>query len=177
MRMVWTALLCGTLSLSGRGRPPPVARPCPTSRPPRVSRPCWSAASSTRCASRPWPPAAALSRCRKTPRTPGTQPSISPSRRARAESACCGGAAILAGRRTGQAATDLYASYAGAFARVNRNHDIVLVDQRGTGRSAPLKCAYPDEWQAPRTRCCGCVRQLSTASGNSGLACASTPPA
>ena len=28
---------------------------------------------------------------------------------------------------------DLYASYAGAFARINRNHDIVLVDQRGTG--------------------------------------------
>src|ERR1700736_1162435 len=36
---------------------------------------------------------------------------------------------LLAGG-PGQAATDLYASYAGAFARVNRNHDIVLVDQR-----------------------------------------------
>src|SRR5712672_104443 len=54
---------------------------------------------------------------------------------------------LLAGG-PGQAATDLYASYAGAFARVNRNHDIVLVDQRGTGRSAPLKCAYPDDWQS-----------------------------
>jgi pimeloyl-ACP methyl ester carboxylesterase len=50
---------------------------------------------------------------------------------------------LLAGG-PGQAASDLYASYVGAFARVNRNHDIVLVDQRGTGRSAPLSCSYPD---------------------------------
>jgi pimeloyl-ACP methyl ester carboxylesterase len=52
---------------------------------------------------------------------------------------------LLAGG-PGQAASDLYVSYAGAFARINRNHDIVLVDQRGTGRSAPLSCTYPDEW-------------------------------
>jgi pimeloyl-ACP methyl ester carboxylesterase len=53
---------------------------------------------------------------------------------------------LLAGG-PGQAATDMYASYAGAFARVNRNHDIVLLDQRGTGRSAPLSCNYPDDWR------------------------------
>jgi pimeloyl-ACP methyl ester carboxylesterase len=53
---------------------------------------------------------------------------------------------LLAGG-PGQAATDLYASFAGAFARANRNHDIVLVDQRGTGRSEPLVCSYPDDWQ------------------------------
>jgi len=53
---------------------------------------------------------------------------------------------LLAGG-PGQAASDLYVSYAGALARVNRNHDIVLVDQRGTGRSAPLACQYPDDWQ------------------------------
>jgi pimeloyl-ACP methyl ester carboxylesterase len=52
---------------------------------------------------------------------------------------------LLAGG-PGQAASDLYASYAGAFARANRNHDIVLVDQRGTGRSGPLVCSYPDDW-------------------------------
>ena len=40
---------------------------------------------------------------------------------------------LLAGG-PGQAASDLYVSYAGAFARVNRNHDIVLLDQRGTVR-------------------------------------------
>ncbi len=52
---------------------------------------------------------------------------------------------VLAGG-PGQAAADLYASYAGAFARANRNHDIVLVDQRGTGRSEPLVCSYPEDW-------------------------------
>jgi pimeloyl-ACP methyl ester carboxylesterase len=53
---------------------------------------------------------------------------------------------LLAGG-PGQAAADLYVSYAGAFARINRNHDIVLVDQRGTGKSQPLNCAYPDDWR------------------------------
>ncbi|MGA2187700.1 MAG: alpha/beta hydrolase [Steroidobacteraceae bacterium] len=54
---------------------------------------------------------------------------------------------ILAGG-PGQAASDLYVSYAAAFARVNRNHAIVLVDQRGTGRSAALTCDYPDDWRS-----------------------------
>lgn len=40
----------------------------------------------------------------------------------------------------GQAATSFYAAAEGAFARVVRKRDIVLVDQRGTGRSAPLTC-------------------------------------
>src|ERR1035438_389524 len=53
---------------------------------------------------------------------------------------------LLAGG-PGQSATDLYVSNAGAFARVNRNHDIVLVDQRGTGASSPLFCNYPDDWR------------------------------
>jgi len=55
---------------------------------------------------------------------------------------------ILAGG-PGQGATALYASLAAAFARVNRNHDLVLVDQRGTGQSAPLSCDYADDWEAP----------------------------
>ncbi len=54
---------------------------------------------------------------------------------------------LLAGG-PGQGAAAMYVSYAAAFARVNRNHDIVLVDQRGTGKSAPLSCDYPDDWQA-----------------------------
>jgi pimeloyl-ACP methyl ester carboxylesterase len=56
---------------------------------------------------------------------------------------------LLAGG-PGQAASDLYVSYAGAFARVNRNHDIVLLDQRGTGRSEPLFCDYPEDWRETR---------------------------
>jgi len=55
---------------------------------------------------------------------------------------------LLAGG-PGQGASDMYTGFASAFARVNRDHDIVLVDQRGTGRSAPLSCDYPDDWQAP----------------------------
>ena len=54
---------------------------------------------------------------------------------------------LLAGG-PGQGAAAMYASIAPAFIRANRNHDIVLVDQRGTGRSAPLSCEHPDEWQA-----------------------------
>src|SRR6202790_3189828 len=53
---------------------------------------------------------------------------------------------LLAGG-PGQGATAMYLSLAPAFARVNRNHDIVLVDQRGTGKSAPLSCNYPDDWR------------------------------
>jgi pimeloyl-ACP methyl ester carboxylesterase len=53
---------------------------------------------------------------------------------------------LLAGG-PGQSAMAMYVSSAAAFARVNRNHDIVLVDQRGTGKSAPLSCDYPDDWQ------------------------------
>jgi pimeloyl-ACP methyl ester carboxylesterase len=55
---------------------------------------------------------------------------------------------LLAGG-PGQGATAMYTNLAAAFARVNRNHDIVLVDQRGTGASGPLSCDYPDDWQAP----------------------------
>ena len=40
----------------------------------------------------------------------------------------------------GDAATRFYAAMAGAFTRVARRRDIVLVDQRGTGQSAPLHC-------------------------------------
>jgi pimeloyl-ACP methyl ester carboxylesterase len=68
---------------------------------------------------------------------------------------------LLAGG-PGQAATAMYASYASAFARVNRNHDIVLVDQRGTGHSAPLTCDYPDDWQ-PSADVMPAVRQATVA--------------
>lgn len=52
---------------------------------------------------------------------------------------------LLAGG-PGQSAVDLYTSFAAAFARINRNHDIVMLDQRGTGQSAPLDCRYPPDW-------------------------------
>lgn len=51
---------------------------------------------------------------------------------------------VLAGG-PGQAASDFYSAYAAAFAPVGRDRDIVLVDQRGTGRSAALACDYPED--------------------------------
>lgn len=46
---------------------------------------------------------------------------------------------IIAGG-PGQASTIFYAQMASAFSRVRRTRDIVLVDQRGTGSSTPLRC-------------------------------------
>ena len=40
----------------------------------------------------------------------------------------------------GQASTRFYAQTKWAFARIRRTRDIVLVDQRGTGLSTPLRC-------------------------------------
>ena len=62
----------------------------------------------------------------------------------------------------GQAATDFYASYAGAFAPAQRTHDVVLVDQRGTGGSNRLRCEFPPDFDIatpPPAR----IRELSAA--------------
>jgi len=48
----------------------------------------------------------------------------------------------------GQAAGDFYISIAPALARIRRDRDIVVVDQRGTGRSNRLDCSVPDESEA-----------------------------
>ncbi len=41
----------------------------------------------------------------------------------------------------GQSAIELGGLLAGRFARLNQRRDLVFIDQRGTGRSAPLRCA------------------------------------
>jgi pimeloyl-ACP methyl ester carboxylesterase len=46
---------------------------------------------------------------------------------------------IIAGG-PGQAATDFYPRVRAAFEPIRRDRDIVLIDQRGTGNSAPLTC-------------------------------------
>jgi pimeloyl-ACP methyl ester carboxylesterase len=51
---------------------------------------------------------------------------------------------VLAGG-PGMAATTFYAMVAPVFARIHRNRDIVLLDQRGTGKSNPLDCPGGDE--------------------------------
>ncbi len=45
----------------------------------------------------------------------------------------------------GQGVTQFYTAYATAFEPLRRNRDILLVDQRGTGRSAPLTCDLGEE--------------------------------
>lgn len=45
----------------------------------------------------------------------------------------------------GDAATGFFAATEGAFARILRRRDIVLVDQRGSGASAPLNCDALEE--------------------------------
>lgn len=44
----------------------------------------------------------------------------------------------------GQASSEFYAGFADAFEEIRRKRDIVLVDQRGTGKSAPLTCDVDD---------------------------------
>ncbi len=76
---------------------------------------------------------------------------------------------ILAGG-PGQSATSL-AAFASRLVDVRRTRDIVLVDQRGTGRSAPLACAAfkPDPGAAdafdadPVPRAARCVAELAAA--------------
>lgn len=45
----------------------------------------------------------------------------------------------------GQASTDFYAATSGAFEKIRRTRDIVLLDQRGTGESARMDCDVDDE--------------------------------
>jgi pimeloyl-ACP methyl ester carboxylesterase len=70
---------------------------------------------------------------------------------------------VLAGG-PGQSALDVYPALAGSFARVNLSRDIVLVDQRGVGKSGPLACPQtevegttedPAEGAALAARCRG----------------------
>ena len=51
---------------------------------------------------------------------------------------------LLAGG-PGQSAVALASAVLPVFARLNNRRDIVFVDQRGTGKSAPLECADPRE--------------------------------
>jgi pimeloyl-ACP methyl ester carboxylesterase len=45
----------------------------------------------------------------------------------------------------GTSAVDLYTSSSGPFDRIRRDRDIILLDQRGTGRSHRLDCKYDDQ--------------------------------
>ena len=134
MRLVWTALICGALGWSGRTS---AAESLPLHEC-RLEHPLRLSSTAARCG---------VLKVAENPAQPaGSSIELSvavvPALNRRAAAAPL---FVLAGG-PGQAASDLYAGTAGAFARINRNHDIVLVDQRGTGRSAPLSCSYPDDW-------------------------------
>ncbi len=45
----------------------------------------------------------------------------------------------------GQASSDFYATSSESFEKIRRNRDIVLLDQRGTGRSARMDCDVDDD--------------------------------
>ena len=70
----------------------------------------------------------------------------------------------------GQSAVQSYVLLAAAFARINRDHAIVLVDQRGTGKSSPQNCDFPEDWRQPadplpelRQATAACVQKLGPA--------------
>lgn len=67
---------------------------------------------------------------------------------------------ILAGG-PGLGAGTFYSSVAPAFARIQRERDLILVDQRGTGRSAPLPCAFSEQqlWDADEAATATLMRQ------------------
>jgi pimeloyl-ACP methyl ester carboxylesterase len=134
MRLVWTALVCGALIWCGHAS---AAGTLPLHEC-RLEHPLRMSSVAARCG---------VLAVAENPGAPGgpridLHVAIVPALNRRATAAPL---FLLAGG-PGQAATDLYTSAAGAFARINRNHDIVLVDQRGTGRSAVLSCTYPDDW-------------------------------
>jgi pimeloyl-ACP methyl ester carboxylesterase len=147
MRLVGTALLCGALTLSARLSAATWADSADTHpvgalilRECRLEHPLRLASLAARCGVLTVPEDPA----RPDGASIGLYVAVIPALNRRAAAPPL---FLLAGG-PGQAATDLYASYASAFARINRNHDIVAVDQRGTGRSAPVTCSYPDDWQA-----------------------------
>ena len=68
----------------------------------------------------------------------------------------------------GQAALEAFPQVAAAFEPLRKHRHIVLIDQRGTGRSNPLKCPLPD-WKDPaqqtgaalRDHAAACLARLS----------------
>lgn len=70
----------------------------------------------------------------------------------------------------GQAATEIAGGYAQSMAEIRKHRDVVLVDQRGTGRSNPLRCDFDDpnaraalllSWRFPPGAMAGCGAELA----------------
>jgi pimeloyl-ACP methyl ester carboxylesterase len=57
---------------------------------------------------------------------------------------------VLISGGPGQAASDFYLSSYQAFEMLRRDRDIVIIDQRGTGKSQRMDCNLPDELETTR---------------------------
>jgi pimeloyl-ACP methyl ester carboxylesterase len=68
---------------------------------------------------------------------------------------------VLAGG-PGMAATTFYAMVAPVFTAIHRDRDIILVDQRGTGKSNALNCEGGDDDTAIADATRACLQKLST---------------
>ena len=52
---------------------------------------------------------------------------------------------VLIAGGPGMGSSDMYPGVAQAFARIRRDRDLIIIDQRGTGRSSPLNCESSNE--------------------------------
>ena len=52
---------------------------------------------------------------------------------------------VLIAGGPGMGSSDMYPGVAQAFGRIRRDRDLIIIDQRGTGRSNPLNCDAADE--------------------------------
>lgn len=52
---------------------------------------------------------------------------------------------VLIAGGPGMGSSDMYPGVAQAFGRIRRDRDLIIIDQRGTGRSNPLNCESSDE--------------------------------
>ncbi len=138
MRLVWMAVLCGTFAWPVQASAVPIHPPTLLLHDCRMEHPLRMSSVAARCATFE----VAENPAEPTGASIALHVAVIPALNRRAAAAPL---FLLAGG-PGQAASDLYVSHAGAFARINRNHDIVVVDQRGTGRSSPLSCSSPDDW-------------------------------
>lgn len=72
---------------------------------------------------------------------------------------------VLIAGGPGMGASDMYPGVAQAFARIRRDRDLIIIDQRGTGRSNPLHCESADalggdlaSFLADARRCLGALQ-------------------
>lgn len=76
---------------------------------------------------------------------------------------------VLVAGGPGLGASVLYPGIAASLARVQRERDVLIVDQRGTGRSAPLVCEFDEQrmWEADEQETARVMRECRARLGES----------